>query len=288
MQILADRDSGDRACSRALDAVLQLTNVEEGRVLFSRHGILPVLIDLLYRSVNTPQALPAPPEASSGAATSTAAVPKASLSPDLQAVIAKSLWSVANLSIDLTNQEQLKSVQAFPLLVRLIEFDMPEEIQARGLQALLNLSVFENVNEDELRTVGLLDKLPALLQRSTDEEVKTLCFKVLRNLCVSNALNARLLLQSNIIRLCLAGLGDSDSLSLRALELVHSLLPSSLAIPQLSAEDARPLFQLLTTDIISDSLAAMCQRTIPLIYPYLDQPAKLVIQQLTAPLPAPE
>jgi hypothetical protein len=68
----------------------------------------------------------------------------------------------------LPSQHQLRKIGAFPLLYRFLADDMTFEIQARTLQVFLNLSVFQNLNENILRELGLLKRLPVLLMKNID------------------------------------------------------------------------------------------------------------------------
>ena len=252
---------------------MQLSNTEDGRLLLSRQGILTTLVDLLYRSVATPSS--ADPSPSSSLQPSTPG-----MSPDLHDVLTKAISSISNLSLDLAHQQLLRRIHTFPLLVRFLADDMDDEIKQRALQALLNLSVFENLNEDTLRGEGLLRTLPDLLAKSRDDSIRALCLKVLRNLVVSNEVNARILLESDILSTCLALLGESDILSQRSLELVHSLLPTSLKLPPIPFESLAKLFPLLDPDTsLSDSLNTLASKIIVLLTPHLDHRALHALEQ---------
>lgn len=301
LAILSDSDSGDRACSRALDAAQAIAATHEGRSLLSKHSVLPLLVDLLYRSVPTPLSSSLPPNSrrrnrslsttssssSSSAAAAAASSSSGSLSssssdcllpaselftPDLIAVVTKSVTIISNLSLDLQNQQQLRKIEAFPLLNRFLEDDMPSEIQERALQAFLNLSVFEGMHEDALRDIGLLQKLPhLLLSDKSSLEVRVLSLKVLRNLVVTNEENRRALVESDMIGRSLSVLCESETLSQRALELIISLDPKEEdRLPSLRFVDLLKLLDVLRSSI-SESLADTSIKALLIIIERLDE-----------------
>jgi hypothetical protein len=324
LNVLKDRESGHRACGRALDAAIRITSREEGRQRLSAAGILPVLVELLYRcspARKTPRgdddfkATSKKPEAkrrrvvapssSSASASFSNSVEHRSVEEEeeeeeeegedededdnveqakrkenkenrrqddnveeaqeaeqeqeqdpLSLLLSKAAWTIANLSLSLPNQEQLREAGAFPVLVRLLDADMRKYVQLSTIQAIMNLSVFENMNEDRLREAGVLPPLMALT-RGADVELSSQAFKTLRNLVVTNERNRDIVRQSMMARCAALFSSDAVVISQRSVELFGALCDTDDTADQLDDGGVAAMRAML--DMLDSSNITLCE-----------------------------